>query len=294
MNVDERERLAVNIKRYLDGEMTPPEQESFLSSIKGNQEATQMLREALYTLEIDEIILQQSLKKKLQEANRGTSPNGAGKLRYWWILVFLLIVISAYYTGRKFLHNGSTSPIEHQELPKPTNEQPALPEVKTNNDKGDSFTTAKSNESPGRIAFEKMYTPPLFAAIVLRGEDSSMQFTETYNKAIAAFTQQKYREAYTLISNLENSSEIPTNLEYLEAHCLLKLNKLDLASKKFQKVTADEYFERHDEARWYLLLTYVALDKTDKALTLQREIQDDKYSEYQDDSKKLMQLIPKK
>jgi Tfp pilus assembly protein PilF len=169
----------------------------------------------------------------------------------------------------------------------PSSQQDSVQEFATAPDREtESNAPIVQGSDIGKALFQRLYKIPEFNLIQWRGDDNEMdEITVMYTQAVKAFEQNDYKKALSLLPDEIDGRPSSMSFQYLKAHCLLKLGRFSDAARYLTAASSDPYFDRQDEARWNLLLCYTAINQFNQAQTIQKEIEQDEFSDYRQESK---------
>jgi hypothetical protein len=292
MNLNDPNILTEAIRQYLEGGLTVEDQNALLDHVNTNPSALEKLKVAVYEFELNEILIRKSLKEKLLKRAELNSQNIENKPRAGWILGAIIALVCALLLVYIFV------------LPKEkaTRQTPATKDESSPQNEIDStqeYALGPLNEpteddalkveaKPGKALFLRLYRIPEFNVLQLRGENSIRDSTTLqYIQAAEAFQKMEFKKALSFIPEKADDKKLSSSVQYLKAHSLLNLKRFTEAASILQVTAKDMYFERQDEARWYLMLCYIALDDFEKARKIQKEIIEDPYSSYSQEARKL-------
>lgn len=292
MNLHDPNILTEAIRQYLEGELTPVDQKALLDHVKTNPSAMEKLKAAVYEYELNEILIRKSLKEKLSKRAELSKPGIEKKPMSGWILGAIIALVCALLIGYILVLSKEETPYQT-----PAIEDESSPQTDTDNSQEyamgpnsdpEEIDQVKVESQPGKALFQRLYRIPEIHVLQLRSENPNPDSaTLLYELAQEAFLKRDFKKALSHLNAKNNPKNHSSREEYLKAHSLLNLNRFSEAVRLLQILAKDMYFESQDEARWYLMLCYIALDDFENAKKIQKEIAEDPYSSYSQEARKL-------
>lgn len=227
-------------------------------------------------------------------------PIGVSRRRLLWMAASVAVLILAAIGVNKYLTKDppmveNNIAVQHFPIPvKPSdttkttspNEKPFIP-------KPTEKTPASATKDYGLLAmaaYEDRQTEfPKFAPQLRTGDaktDSSAVV-----QAAEAFDSNDYQKAIDFLGAPKTGDQ--SHVRYLRGHTYFRLKDHEKAIPEFDFLVADEFLPNHEEARWYLLLSYLAeYEKYKEAFEkLGQELANDPYSTYKDRAAKLLSEV---
>lgn len=122
---------------------------------------------------------------------------------------------------------------------------------------------------PFNKLYKDYYSPFDETSNIYRGENTELN--ELISEGIHYYSAKEYTNSYDVFKNIEAAyPENPVNSFYLGLSCLA-LDKTAAAQTQFEKHLATTSI-LEPETKWYLCLSYLKLDKADKAYQLLNEL----------------------
>ncbi|MBI5540514.1 MAG: hypothetical protein HY951_10685 [Bacteroidia bacterium] len=129
------------------------------------------------------------------------------------------------------------------------------------------------------------YYKPLNIDAISRSADDSLLNIE---KGFIAYQNGKYDESIKLLSHENSSSNILVNL--VKGLSYMELGNFTMAESLLLDASKDETNGMHEDCLWYLSLTYIQLNKPEKAIPVLQKLIDNK-SVYVKEAEKLIKKI---
>ena len=283
------------IEAFLTGQMSSEESRSFEQTL--TQDEALSIEVEMQRLEHDamELMLETDLKSKMAkwkdnpplnpfpEPPAPAPPTGTGTGKRWLPLlgVVVLVLGGIYFfprPGDKPAVSPTTpvrapfDPLEEQK-PVVSNdptvvEQPATPKEDTKLPDVKVLTPQKESAYLA-LALNEYETPSFDSG--QRGNGAEKSVVE---EAETAFDGKQYAKTIELLSKPEAGNE--SQVRYLRGHAFFKLKKYQKAAAEFESVAANGFAPNSQDAKWYLMLAYLAQApaQRDNFLKLAEEIAD--------------------
>ncbi len=287
------------IEAFLTGQMSPEESRSFEQRLAQDEDLA--IEVEMQRLEHDamELMLETDLKSKIAKWKDNPPPNpfpeplspppapptGTGGWKRWLPLLGAAVVVLG---GVWFFTRPGDTPVVSptppvrapfdpmkEQIPVVSNdptvvEQPATP--KEDPKLPDAKELIPQKESAYLALALNEYETPSFDS-GQRGNGAEKSVVE---EAEAAFDGKQYAKTIELLSKPEAGNE--SQVRYLRGHAYFKLKKYQKAAAEFESVASNGFAPNSQDAKWYLLLTYLAQAPAARAnfLKLAEEMADER------------------
>ncbi|MCB0517501.1 MAG: hypothetical protein H6577_02245 [Lewinellaceae bacterium] len=272
------------IEAFLTGQMAAGDAEAFRREMAADQRLASEVE--LQRLEHDamNLLLEKDLQKKMAYWDDAPPPNpfgdDSGKMNYLKIgLPILLVGLFALWGGYQYFASTTDS-----QPARPSSEWPAQPDEtapveapgKTEPADNPPVADAPDEEQPEKEKTEKnqhqapdgksaqkgylalaanTYQPPAQLASGLKSGDPATEKT-LLQLAAEAFDGGDFAKAAQLLGPPSESDQ--SQVRYLRGHVYFNQKKYPAAETEFEAVVSTRISQYKQDARWYLLLTYLA------------------------------------
>ncbi|MCF8245796.1 MAG: hypothetical protein K9J37_14465 [Saprospiraceae bacterium] len=283
------------IEAYLTGQLVPAEAQLFEQAIAKDENLAMEVEMQRLEHDAMELMLEKDLKSKMGKWKDNPPPNPfeenptpvplpvKNSWRRWLPLlgVAVLVLGSVYY----FSKTANNQPVDTPASETPKQEQ--TPSVPIANEPAEIEQTSPPSGTPAEPKVEKQkpqqgsaylalaineYETPTFNS-GQRGNGTELSLLE---EAEAAFDEKRYSKTIELLARQEAGNE--SQVRYLRGHAYFKLKKYKQAATEFEPVAANGFAPSSQDAKWYLMLTYLAQvpDERSRFHKLAEEIADQK------------------
>jgi len=268
------------IEAFLTGRMPPEESRSFEQALAQDEDLA--IEVEMQRLEHDamELILEKDLKSKMAKWKDNPPPNpfseppaplpipqpSTGSWKRWLpLLGAAVFVLGGVYFFLWSEDNTPVSPTAPANAPfdpmkeqnpvvsnEPTKEEqpfakPTAPKKPPNSKE----PTSQKESAYLALAVNEYETPSFDSG--QRGSDTEKSVVE---EAEIAFNARQYTKTIELLSKPEAGNE--SQVRYLRGHAYFKLKKYQKAATEFELVAANGFAPNNQDAKWYLMLAYLA------------------------------------
>lgn len=324
------DQLYREIEAYLTGRLNEEEKTAFQKRMEEDERLANQV--ALQQLEHDamEQILENELKEKMASWDKKPPPNpfegketsssGRKMLRpfRWIILLFLLLaVVLAFFLWPSPKEQVNQAKQEEEPIRQPDiiqeesesseeqvqdieskefeerEEEPLIikksPPVARQEPKEAESSLDEEDNSYRLLAMNTYGSPPNFSSTQRTAEKPDER--SDLDKAGEAFDDKRYSEALDLVGSPSEDDE--SAVRYLRGHIYFQLAEFDKAQTEFEAVAGNGFAERSPQAKWYLLLSYLAQypEKKTPFESLANELAKDEYSDYQGKAVELLDQL---
>ncbi|MCC7245148.1 MAG: hypothetical protein IT269_05690 [Saprospiraceae bacterium] len=258
------------IEDYLEGQLNKADQQNFESSLKQDEELRHTVEQHReMTAQLDAMRIRQKVKSALAEQHTDAAPMRPTMYSNVWAIAAALTALAAaiwFFMPEKQIPDAGIA--QQQPLPEPPTSTTTPPANESSNP---SNTPVEHDRREQLIALARTnYELP--SGTFIRDISSGGAPESTLTQAANAFDRRQYNKVLQLIGTNQEADKDDT-ARFLRAGARFQMGQYATAKEDYEKL-ADSFQFKH-EARWSLILCYVALDQTAEAKKMLKAMQAD-------------------